>query len=56
MAMKETKIGYTKQQFLNSETFQNKKDLVNALLVDGRMYTVDGVNKLINDFLKKEAK
>lgn len=48
--------GYTKQQFLGSAKYADKKDLLNALLVDDQSYTSDEVEKLLNEFLKKEAK
>lgn len=36
--------------FLNSKVFRNKKDLLNAILEDGKKYTT----KEVNDLLKKE--
>jgi hypothetical protein len=48
--------GYTKQQFLGSVKYKDKKDLLRALLVDDKSYTANEVEQLLNGFLKKEAK
>lgn len=51
-----TAAGYTKQQYLKSKKYSEYKDIVQALLKDGKTYTVDQVDKMVDDFLKKEAK
>ena len=45
----------SKEQFLKSKTFQDQKDLVNALLEDGKEYTVEEVKKIIDDFLNAKT-
>lgn len=51
MANTKTKTIQKKQDaFLNSKVFRNKKDLLNAILEDGKKYTT----KEVNDLLKKE--
>lgn len=47
---------YAKEQFLGSSRFADHKDVLNALLVEGKTYTTDQVERLVHDFLKKEAK
>jgi len=45
---------YSKQQVLQSKQYPNK-DLLDALLEEGQKYTHDQVEKILEDFLKKEA-
>ncbi len=47
---------YTKQQFLGSAKYAAHKDVLNALLVDGKTYTSDNVDQLIKEFLEQEVK
>lgn len=46
---------YTKAQILNSKAYPNK-DLLNALLDEGKTYSRKEVDKLQNDYLKREVK
>ena len=46
---KKQDASFYKDAFLNSK-FRNKKDLLNAILEDGKKYTT----KEVNDLLKKE--
>lgn len=45
---------FTKRQLLTSKKYQHQTDLLNAILED-RSYTIDEVDKLINDFMKKKV-
>ena len=47
---KKQDASFYKDAFLNSKVFRNKKDLLNAILEDGKKYTT----KEVNDLLKKE--
>ena len=47
---KKQDVSFYKDAFLNSKVFRNKKDLLNAILEDGKKYTT----KEVNDLLKKE--
>ena len=47
---KKQDASFCKNAFLNSKVFRNKKDLLNAILEDGKKYTT----KEVNDLLKKE--
>ena len=44
-------LTFSKKQFLASNKFAKRKDLVNALLKDDESYSVKEVEDLINDFL-----
>ncbi len=57
MSKKETEAVYSKQQFLNSSIFTaGQKDLLNALLEDGKDYSHSRVSEIIRKFLDKEAR
>lgn len=46
---------YTKNRILTSETYKNKRDLLNVLLDDNKEYTKADVNKLIDGYLKRRV-
>ena len=46
-------VAYTKEQLLKCEAYQNRRDLVNALLDDSKTYTKEQVNALMDDFMKR---
>ena len=46
---------YSKEQFLLSQAYANRKDILNVILKDGD-YTIEAVNKLLENFLKREVK
>ena len=55
MAESKTKTNvnvFTKDQLMASKKYQHNVDLVDALLVDGKSYTLDEVDKIIDNFLK----
>lgn len=43
---------FKKSQLMASKRYQNKVDLVDALLSDDKEYTLDEVDKIIDNFLK----
>lgn len=48
---------YTKAQFLASKQFTPiEKDVLRALLKDGEAYTLDQVQKLVDDYAKRTVK
>lgn len=47
---------FTKEQMLASAKYRNQRDLVEALLDAGKKYTVEMVDKLIDDFMKGKVK
>ena len=47
---------YTKEQILNSKAYRHKKDLINALLVNGNLYSLNTVDQIIKDFMEGDVK
>ncbi|MBI4858498.1 MAG: hypothetical protein HY818_17315, partial [Acetobacterium woodii] len=47
---------FDREQILNSARYQERVDIVGALLVSGKSYTLSEVDGLIEDFNKKEIK
>ena len=43
---------YTKQAILNSKKYVRQKDLINALLDNGKKYTLKEVDSIIEKYLK----
>ena len=57
--MKETKQGeatFSKQELLLAECYRGKKDLVSALLEDGRKYSLKEVDAVIEKFMKGKVR
>ncbi len=50
-ALEKEKI-FTKEQLLNSERFREKRDLARAVLADGKKYSAEEAEKIIDKFLK----
>lgn len=47
---------FTKQQLAESKRYKKQRDLLEALLEDGKTYTIAQVDKIIGDYLKKEVR
>lgn len=47
---------YGKAQLLRADKYANRRDMLSVLLEDDRKYTVDEVDRLIRDFLKRKVK
>lgn len=47
---------YTKEQLVASRRYADRRDLISALLEDGRSYTTDEVDALIKKYLKGKVK
>lgn len=47
---------FSKEQWTSSKKFKDKKDILNALLEDGKNYSESEVNKIVEDFLKRKVK
>ena len=61
MAKTETKTEqaaatYTKAQLTASKKYANRRDIISALLDDGKAYTLDEVDALINKYMKGKVK
>lgn len=48
-------IKYTKRAIVDSFRYQPKRDLLNAILDDGKEYTIAEVDTIINNYLHKEV-
>ncbi len=46
---------YTKVALAGSKRFQLKRDLINAILIDGEEYTIEEVENAIENYLKQEV-
>jgi hypothetical protein len=47
---------FSKEQLLAAEHFQDRKDIVNSLLSPDEQYTVEAVDKMIDDYMKGQVK
>ena len=59
MAIKKTKPvipAYTKTQLLQSKRYENRRDLLGAILLDSATYTHEEVEKLIEKTMKGKVK
>lgn len=43
---------FYKEQFLKSDTYKTKKDLLNTLLKDGKKYSKNDVEKMIKKYME----
>lgn len=48
-------LKFTKTQIVDSKKYKIRKDLVNALLDEDKLYSFDEVDKLINKFMKSKV-
>lgn len=51
----ESKTQYSKQQIINSKQYSMHKDLLQAILKDNENYTIDNVDKKIENFMKRKV-
>lgn len=47
---------FSKEQLLAAERFQERKDIVNALLSPDKQYTVEAVEQMIEIYMKGQVK
>lgn len=47
---------FSKEQLLAAERFQERKDIVNALLSPDKKYTVESVEQMIEKYMKGQVK
>lgn len=47
---------FSKEQLLAAERFQERKDIVNALLSPDKEYTVEAVEQMIDKYMKGQVK
>lgn len=48
--------GYTKTQITESKRFTQHSDILNGLLDEGKSYSIQEVEKIVQTFLEKEVK
>lgn len=48
--------GFSKEQILASAKYSNRRDLLTVLLEDGKSYTAEQVEQVMNDWFKKGVK
>lgn len=53
---KKTAEVFDKQQLTASKRYKKRRDLLEALLEDGKTYTLADTDKIINEYLKQEVK
>ncbi|MCW2277734.1 hypothetical protein [Heliophilum fasciatum] len=46
---------FTKEQLLSAKAFAGQRDILNALLEEGKLYTADEVAQMVTDFLSREV-
>ncbi|MGG5437598.1 hypothetical protein [Clostridioides difficile] len=49
---KEENYKFTKEQIVNSKRYVNRKDLLNAILKEDKLYSFSEVENMINNFMK----
>lgn len=47
---------FSKEQLLAAERFQDRKDIVNALLSSDKQYTVETVEQMIEKYMKGQVR
>ena len=53
-AMKST--GFTREQLLKAKVFRGRRDALGAVLEDGKTYTIQEADKLLDRFMKGQVK
>lgn len=48
-------IMFTREQLLNSKTFQDKRDILSVILEDEQEYSLADVHQLIREFLERKV-
>jgi hypothetical protein len=49
-------VAFSKKQVLLAKKYADRRDLLTVLLAEDRPYTLAEVDRLIDDFMKKEVK
>lgn len=47
---------FTKEQILASKKYSNRRDVLGAILVDSKTYTLEQVDSLLEKFMKGKVK
>jgi arginine repressor len=54
--VKQGSHAFGKEQLIASDRYADKKDIVNALLETGKEYTVETVDRLVENYMKGQVK
>lgn len=54
--VKVEKVVFSKEQIVNSKKYANRRDLLGALLENGKKYTFEQVDAIIDKFMKGKVK
>lgn len=49
-------VTFLKEQLLSAEKYSNRKDILGVLLEDGKEYSFEQVNALLDEFMKGKVK
>lgn len=49
-------VTFLKEQLLSAEKYSNRKDILGVLLEDGKEYSFDQVDTLMDEFMKGKVK
>lgn len=49
-------VTFSKEQFLSAKRYNNRKDILGELLEDGKQYTIEQVDTLMDKFMKGKVK
>ena len=55
-AAAKTAVKYSKEQLIRSERYMRRRDLLGVLLQDGKVYTLEEVDTLLDNFMKGKVK
>ena len=53
---KQKSASFTKEQILASKKYANRRDVLGAILADGKTYTTEQVESLLEKFMKGKVK
>lgn len=56
LPVSKTETAFSKAQLISSKKFGDRRDILNALLSDNEMYTVEAVEKKIINYMKGQVK
>ena len=48
--------GFTREQLLKAKVFRDRRDALGAVLEDGKTYTIQEADKLLDRFMKGQVK
>ena len=52
----EQALKYNKESLMNSRRYADSRDILEVVLEDQKMYTLDDTDKLISNFMRKEIR